>query len=100
MAVWYNLWSFGIFFTFWYVLTKENLAALAENVLVFAGESNQTFFRLSYSTSLADRREEKESFCVHRLSTCRLSSDSFFCRRRCCEQNYALKFIFKRALNR
>jgi hypothetical protein len=28
MAFWYGLWSFGIFFTFWYVWTKKNLATL------------------------------------------------------------------------
>jgi hypothetical protein len=28
MAVWYSLWSFGIFFQFWYVWTKKNLATL------------------------------------------------------------------------
>jgi hypothetical protein len=26
--VWYSLWSFGIFFLFWYVWTKKNLATL------------------------------------------------------------------------
>jgi hypothetical protein len=28
MAVWYSLWSFDIFFPFWYVYTKKNLATL------------------------------------------------------------------------
>jgi hypothetical protein len=28
MAVWYSLWSFGIFFPIWYVWTKKNLATL------------------------------------------------------------------------
>jgi hypothetical protein len=28
MAVWYNVWSFGIFFLFWYVRAKKNLATL------------------------------------------------------------------------
>jgi hypothetical protein len=28
LAVWYSLWSFGIFFQFWYVWTKKNMAAL------------------------------------------------------------------------
>jgi hypothetical protein len=28
MAVWYSLWSFGIFFPLWYVWTKKNLATL------------------------------------------------------------------------
>jgi hypothetical protein len=28
MFVWYSLWSFGIFFPFWYVWTKKNLATL------------------------------------------------------------------------
>jgi hypothetical protein len=28
MAVWYNLWSFGIYFPFWYVWTKKNLATI------------------------------------------------------------------------
>jgi hypothetical protein len=28
MATWYCLWSFGIFFPFWYVRTKKNLATL------------------------------------------------------------------------
>jgi hypothetical protein len=31
MAVWYSLWSFGIFFQFWYVWTKKNLATLHMN---------------------------------------------------------------------
>jgi hypothetical protein len=30
MAVWYSLWSSGIFFLFWSVCTKKNLAILAE----------------------------------------------------------------------
>jgi hypothetical protein len=29
MAVWYTLWSFGIFFPFWYVWSKTNLATLS-----------------------------------------------------------------------
>jgi hypothetical protein len=28
MPVWYSLWSFGIAFPIWYVLTKKNLATL------------------------------------------------------------------------
>jgi hypothetical protein len=28
MAIWYSLWSFGIFFPFWYVGAKKNLATL------------------------------------------------------------------------
>jgi hypothetical protein len=28
MAVWYSLWSVGIFISFWYVWTKKNLATL------------------------------------------------------------------------
>jgi hypothetical protein len=28
MAVWYNLWSLGIFYTFWFVWTTKNLATL------------------------------------------------------------------------
>jgi hypothetical protein len=28
MAIWYSLHSFGIFFPFWYVSTKKNLATL------------------------------------------------------------------------
>jgi hypothetical protein len=31
MAVWYSLWSFGILFPFWYVLTKKNLATLLQS---------------------------------------------------------------------
>jgi phosphotransferase system glucose/maltose/N-acetylglucosamine-specific IIC component len=36
-AIWYNLWLFGIvcghlvFFSFWYVCTKKNLATLASD---------------------------------------------------------------------
>jgi hypothetical protein len=30
MAVWCSLWSFGIFFPFWYVWTKKNLATLVK----------------------------------------------------------------------
>jgi hypothetical protein len=29
--LWYSLWSFGIFFTFWYVGTKKNLATLTKS---------------------------------------------------------------------
>jgi hypothetical protein len=29
MAVWYGLWSFGIFFPIWYVWIKKKLATLA-----------------------------------------------------------------------
>jgi hypothetical protein len=28
MAIWYSLWSFGIFFPIWYVWSKKNLATL------------------------------------------------------------------------
>jgi hypothetical protein len=28
MAAWYSLWSVGVFFPFWYALTKKNLATL------------------------------------------------------------------------
>jgi hypothetical protein len=28
MAVWFNLWPFGLFTPFWYVWTKKNLATL------------------------------------------------------------------------
>jgi hypothetical protein len=28
MAVWFNLWSFGTLFQFWYVWTKKNLATM------------------------------------------------------------------------
>jgi hypothetical protein len=28
MAVWFSLWSFGIFFPFWYFWTKKSLATL------------------------------------------------------------------------
>jgi hypothetical protein len=30
MAIWCSLWSFGIFFPFWYFWTKKNLATLAQ----------------------------------------------------------------------
>jgi hypothetical protein len=30
MAVWYSLWSFVIFFPFWYVWIKKNLATLQQ----------------------------------------------------------------------
>jgi hypothetical protein len=33
MALSYILWSFGIFFPFWYVVTKKNLATLESSVL-------------------------------------------------------------------
>jgi phosphotransferase system glucose/maltose/N-acetylglucosamine-specific IIC component len=39
-AIWYNLWPFGIFcgylvfFTFWYVWTKKNLATLNDRRLL------------------------------------------------------------------
>jgi hypothetical protein len=40
MAIWYNLWPFGLvcghlvyFFPFWYVWTKENLATLEETLV-------------------------------------------------------------------
>jgi hypothetical protein len=28
MTIWYSLWSFGIFFSIWYIWTKKNLATL------------------------------------------------------------------------
>jgi hypothetical protein len=28
MAIWYIMWSFGIFFPFWYIATEKNLATL------------------------------------------------------------------------
>jgi hypothetical protein len=31
MAIWYSLWSFGIFFPFWYIWTEKNLATLIRN---------------------------------------------------------------------
>jgi hypothetical protein len=34
MAVWYSLWSFGIFFPFWNVWTKKNLATLILSLFV------------------------------------------------------------------
>jgi hypothetical protein len=34
MAVWYSLWSFGIFFPIWYVWTKKNLATLDATTLI------------------------------------------------------------------
>jgi hypothetical protein len=37
LAIWYNFWPFGIifgiFFTFWYVWTKKNLATLTPSSL-------------------------------------------------------------------
>jgi hypothetical protein len=30
MAVWYTLWSFGIYLPFWFVWTEKNLATLSE----------------------------------------------------------------------
>jgi hypothetical protein len=32
MAVWYILWSFGIYFPIWYVWTKKNLATLGKSI--------------------------------------------------------------------
>jgi hypothetical protein len=34
MAVWYSLWSLGIFFLFWYVWTKKNLATLLQRPML------------------------------------------------------------------
>jgi hypothetical protein len=36
MVRWYSLWSFGIFFPFWYVSTKKNLATLVRTTEIFA----------------------------------------------------------------
>jgi hypothetical protein len=34
MAIWYNFWPFGIFFPFWYVWIKKNLATLFQESLL------------------------------------------------------------------
>jgi hypothetical protein len=36
--VWYSLWSFGIFFAFWYVWTKKNLATMVLNGFYFTAQ--------------------------------------------------------------
>jgi hypothetical protein len=36
MTVWNGLWSFGIFFPFWYVWTKKNLATLPQSKLTWS----------------------------------------------------------------
>jgi hypothetical protein len=46
MAVRYSLWSFGIFFPFWYVGTKKNLATLATRF-----QSNYQNFQIILSGS-------------------------------------------------
>jgi hypothetical protein len=47
MAVWYSLWSFGIFFPFWYVWTYKNLATLVFNSIYLTNSfSNSKQFRL------------------------------------------------------
>jgi hypothetical protein len=56
MAVWYSLWSFGIFFPFWYIWTKKNLATvltakgicnLAENYKTFKKLADKCFSTLA-----------------------------------------------------
>jgi hypothetical protein len=37
MAVWYSLWSFGIFFPIWYAQTKKNLATLSASERLIRG---------------------------------------------------------------
>jgi hypothetical protein len=32
MAIWYNLWPFGVFFPFWYDWIKKNLATLLKRL--------------------------------------------------------------------
>jgi hypothetical protein len=44
MAFWYSLWSLAIFFTFWYVWTKKNLATLAERASVLCSMKNPSQF--------------------------------------------------------
>jgi hypothetical protein len=38
MAVWYSVWSFGIFSPFWFVWTKKNLATLTQIGFILAGK--------------------------------------------------------------
>jgi hypothetical protein len=34
MAVWYSLWSFGMYLTIWNVWTKKNLATLSQKAII------------------------------------------------------------------
>jgi hypothetical protein len=54
MAVWCRLWSFGIFFPFWYVLTKKNLATLTVRMAPVLGEVSNTVRRNSIFDKSAD----------------------------------------------
>jgi hypothetical protein len=50
MAIWYGLWSFGIFSPFWYVWTKKNLATLmstdSSNLSILSNEVIVTSWHL------------------------------------------------------
>jgi hypothetical protein len=48
MAIWYRLWSFGIFFPFWYVWIKKNLATLfAAQLISFSHPTSETQTQLA-----------------------------------------------------
>jgi hypothetical protein len=54
MAVWYGLWSFGIFFPIWYIWTKKNLATMISSVELSTRPKSK-----SYSDAVAVTSERK-----------------------------------------
>jgi hypothetical protein len=48
MAIRYSLWSFGIFFLFWYIWTKNNLASLDLHIHVEWEYVHATVLQLKY----------------------------------------------------
>jgi hypothetical protein len=47
IAIWYVLWLFGIFLSFWYVVPRKNLATLPTNVHRYLQMANLNDFRIS-----------------------------------------------------
>jgi uncharacterized membrane protein YccC len=60
MSIWYSLWSFGIFFPFWYVRTETNLATLLDAEKSFAGK----LFEQTQISPEQNREQNKTSMSI------------------------------------
>jgi hypothetical protein len=76
MAFWYILWSFGIFFTFWYVWNKKNLATLvgkvtqvpryfAEKTDLRDGHKTLRFFSFTFAREKKHKTAKSKIFIFH-----------------------------------
>jgi hypothetical protein len=66
MVVWYSLWSFGIFFPFWHISTKKNLATLLRMRDTTPEGTFLNYIHSVGANSLAPRQWLGASFYLHR----------------------------------